>query len=232
MSSPMIVTELGPMGVKPGLDIMDESTPEGQIFLGVYRKIIAAPGAPHRLYLGLELEDPSLVWGFFDWDSVEDHKKFAKEYGEELTKDLSKVLAYGEFGRHVTATPTFSDALKSSVTDVFIIYYPSDITAESKMTATTRLQEILEEAFGQVPDVSFTSYGWSIENDVPVKGGDPIQTGTILSAFIGWSTLEANNTFRQSEAYRQIESKLENMDGAIKLRPFRLSCTVLEKTAQ
>ncbi|KAL2882070.1 hypothetical protein SGCOL_002332 [Colletotrichum sp. CLE4] len=97
----MIVTELGAMGVKPGLNIMDESTPEGEIFMGVYRKIIAAPGAPHRLYLGLELEDPTMVWGFFDWDSIEDHEKFAKERssrkasGKSL-KRLSRATA-GEF---------------------------------------------------------------------------------------------------------------------------------------
>ncbi|KAK1718884.1 hypothetical protein CaCOL14_004763 [Colletotrichum acutatum] len=228
----MIVTELGAVGVKPGLDIMDESTPEGRIYMSVYRKIIVAPGAPHRLFLGVEIEDPSMSWGFFDWDSIEHHEKFAKEHGAELCKDLHKVLTYGEFCKHITATPSLPDALKSVVTDVFIIYFPSDITPEAKDTATTRLQEILEEGFGQVPEVTATSYGWGVQDNFPVKGGDPNQTGSILTAFVGWFNVEANNTFHQSESYKEIERKLENMEGLIKLRPFRLRCTVLEREAQ
>ncbi|KAK1637959.1 hypothetical protein BDP81DRAFT_426242 [Colletotrichum phormii] len=225
----MIVTELGAMGVKPGLNIMDESTPEGQIFMGVYRKIIAAPGAPHRLYLGLELEDPTMVWGFFDWDSIEDHEKFAKEYGVELCKDLPKVLTYGEFCKHITATPTFPDALKSVATDVFVIYYASNITPEAKDAATARLQEILKEGFEQVHEATVTSYGWGVQDDFPVKGGDPNQTGSILTAFVGWSNLEANKTFHQSQTYKEIESQLGTIEGSTKLRSFRLSCIVLEK---
>ncbi|KAJ0299516.1 hypothetical protein COL5a_000045 [Colletotrichum fioriniae] len=173
-----------------------------------------------------------MSWGFFDWDSIEHHEKFAKEYGAELCKDLPKVLTYGEFCKHITATPSFPDALKSPVTDVYIIYFPSDINPEAKDTATARLHKILKEGFGQVPEITATSYGWGVQDNFPVKGGDPNQTGSILTAFVGWSNLEANNTFHQSETYKEIENKLQNMEGLIRLRPFRLKCIVLEKEAQ
>jgi hypothetical protein len=74
----MPVTEVGCMGVKPGHNIMDETTAEGQILAGAYKAVVAAPGGPHHVYFGLEIEDPSKLWAFFDWDSVEDHEKFAK----------------------------------------------------------------------------------------------------------------------------------------------------------
>ena len=73
----MPVTEIGCMGVKPGLNIMDETTREGQIMAGAYKAVAAAPGGPHQVYWGLEVENPSNVWALFDWDSVEDHAKFA-----------------------------------------------------------------------------------------------------------------------------------------------------------
>ena len=66
------------MGVKPGLDVMNETTWEGQILMGVWNTVIEAPGGPHRVYWGLEMEDPYKVWAFFDWDSIDHHEKFAK----------------------------------------------------------------------------------------------------------------------------------------------------------
>ena len=74
----MTVTEVGLMGVKPGLNVMDESTPEGKVLPAAWNAVSSAPGGPHQVYYGLEIEDPSKVWAFFDWDSLEDHAKFAK----------------------------------------------------------------------------------------------------------------------------------------------------------
>lgn len=74
----MPVTEISCMGVKPNVDIMDESTPEGQVLPRAWKTVTAAPGGPHKVYWSLQVEDPSKVWTFFEWDSVDDHEKFAK----------------------------------------------------------------------------------------------------------------------------------------------------------
>lgn len=76
----MGVTEFGPMVVKSGVDPMDETTEAGNIVATVYQNIIKEKTGPYRLYYGMEVEDPKNFWGFFDFDSVEDHKKFGKEY--------------------------------------------------------------------------------------------------------------------------------------------------------
>lgn len=75
----MKITELGLMGVKPNHRVMDESTPEGQLLASIYQNIISLPGGPSQLYLGLEVENPLNIWGFFDWVTIEQHQKFAKE---------------------------------------------------------------------------------------------------------------------------------------------------------
>jgi hypothetical protein len=74
----MAVTEIGCMGVKPNLNIMDPSTREGRIMTGAYETVVSKPGGPQQLYWGLEIENPLAVWAFFDWDSVEEHEVFAK----------------------------------------------------------------------------------------------------------------------------------------------------------
>jgi hypothetical protein len=73
----MTITEIGCMGVKPGIDIMNEETEEGKILPGVYKFVTTTVGGPYDFYWGLELENPLKLWGFCDWDVVEDHTKFA-----------------------------------------------------------------------------------------------------------------------------------------------------------
>jgi len=73
----MPVTEIGCMGVKPSLDVMNEGTTEGQILSTLYNYVVTASGGPLRVYWGIETEDPSYLWALFDWDSIEDHEKFA-----------------------------------------------------------------------------------------------------------------------------------------------------------
>lgn len=68
------------MIVKPGMDIMDDSTPEGQILLKIWKGVTSQPTGPYRVFWGTEVENPSNFWGFFDFPSVEGHEKFAQEY--------------------------------------------------------------------------------------------------------------------------------------------------------
>lgn len=77
----MAVTEVGCMVVKPGVDIMDENSQGGQILNTAWKAVTSEPTGPYTVYWGLEVEDPSHMWGFFDFESVEKHQKFANEYG-------------------------------------------------------------------------------------------------------------------------------------------------------
>jgi hypothetical protein len=75
----MVIQEVGVMGVKPGIDIMDPSTPEGNILHQAWSTVLIKPAGPSRVYYGLEEDNPLRIWGFFDWDTVEQHEKFAIE---------------------------------------------------------------------------------------------------------------------------------------------------------
>ncbi|KZL80489.1 hypothetical protein CI238_08857 [Colletotrichum incanum] len=228
----MTITEVGCCGVKPDLSIMDETTPEGQTYLGVYKMLIVSPGGPHRMYLSVDLDEPSMVYGFFDWDSLEHHENFAKTFGKDVQSDLAKVLTHGEYTKHITATPSLPEALKSPVTDVFLVYFPSAISVAEKATAATDLQKILNKGFGQHPKVTAIGYGWGVQNDFPVYGKDGGKVGSAFSAFVGWSSVEANTEFRGAGAHNTTRELIQSLDGVVKLKVLRLNCTVLEKMAE
>lgn len=76
MSGPVV--EVGLMGVKNGKTPMDPTTSDGKILADAWEAVIKAPGGPERVYWGLEVEDSSRIWGWFDWKSLEEHEEFAK----------------------------------------------------------------------------------------------------------------------------------------------------------
>ncbi|KAH7003009.1 hypothetical protein EDB82DRAFT_519061 [Fusarium venenatum] len=97
----MVIQEVGVMVVKPGIDIMDPATPEGNILYHAWKTCITKPGGPSRVYYGLEEENPLRIWGFFDWDTIEQHKKFAIEYGADAVKDIPKICMKSRWKRRI-----------------------------------------------------------------------------------------------------------------------------------
>lgn len=75
----MPVTEIGRMTVRPGVDVMDETTREGQVVTKAWKAVVSEKTGPYRMSWGLEVENPANFWAFFDWASVEDHERFANE---------------------------------------------------------------------------------------------------------------------------------------------------------
>jgi hypothetical protein len=76
----MVITEAGCNTVKPGIDLMDETTSEAQILLKIWKGVTSQPTGPYRVFWGTEVENPANLWAFFDFESVEEHKKFAEGY--------------------------------------------------------------------------------------------------------------------------------------------------------
>lgn len=74
----MAIVEVGQMGVQAGKTPMDASTPDGILLLDAWKAVTTAPGGPARVYWGTEVEDPSRIWAWFDWSSLEEHQEFAE----------------------------------------------------------------------------------------------------------------------------------------------------------
>lgn len=76
----MTITEIGCHTVKPGVNIMDETTHEGKILIDTWKTATREKTGPYRIYWGMEVENPANLWCFFDFESLAHHQKFRKEY--------------------------------------------------------------------------------------------------------------------------------------------------------
>lgn len=76
----MAIVEVGMMGVQAGKTPMDPATADGKILRQAWKSVIRASEGPKRVLWGTEFSDPSRIWGFFDWESIEQHEAFARSY--------------------------------------------------------------------------------------------------------------------------------------------------------
>lgn len=221
----MTITEVGCMGVKPGLDIMDESKPEGRVLPEAYDIVVTKPGGPSRAAWGLEDEDPSRVWAFFDWESVEQHKDFIKtlvpasqkcrviadyspSHAPDAVKHIPSICTPSDIHNHVRLSPS-TDPLVAPWAELILAYFAADIAQDDKDVASQQMERVLAAS-----DVANRAQGWSLENDFPVRDGDG-KTGTALMGVIGWASREAQAEYRKTDAYKEATELLKSTPGLV-----------------
>jgi hypothetical protein len=122
--------------------------------------------------------------------------------------------------------------LQSPVTEVILAYFPSDFSQAGKVATAEKLQQFVEKSHSECTDVKGLSIGWGVENDFPVKGGEEGQIGSILTAFVGWPSIDASMEFQETEAFKESLDSVKAMKGIIKLEVFRISCRTFGKKTE
>ncbi|KAH7074717.1 hypothetical protein BKA63DRAFT_553641 [Paraphoma chrysanthemicola] len=211
----MPVIEFGLMGVKPNHPVTSPSTPSGKILQSAWSHLSTAPNGPAWVYGGVEVPDPEKLWGFFEFESVEQHEQFAKTFGGEAVKDLPKILTHSEFQKHITVQPGFRDVLSASETEVILVYFPADISDEQKDKATETLTKIIEES-GLKADarVKAVKSGWSVENDFPVLSEKEI-TGRVFAIFVGRESADADWELQTGQEGAKYLKKFGEVEGVV-----------------
>ncbi|KAM0185761.1 hypothetical protein ACHAPI_012041 [Fusarium lateritium] len=223
----MTVTEVGCMIVKPDLDVMNDSTPEGQILTGAWNTVLSKPGGPQRVYWGSELEDPSRLWAFFDFESVEQHRQFAQEYGAHAVKDIPKICTHGEFTKHVKLDPS-SGIFGHDAAEVMLAYFPQDITEDKQQALASQVVDIFESTLNRSPGVAQIARGWGIEKDFPARREDG-QPRAVLMAVVGWDNVEAQRVHYEGDVHREVISKIAGLKGCTSFDSFTISCRHLRR---
>ena len=80
------VTEIAYFPLKAGTNVKDVNSQAGQSWANIISTVLDQDGA-QRGYFGMEVENPSMLRVFVDWDTVEQHRKFlASEYTRPFPK--------------------------------------------------------------------------------------------------------------------------------------------------
>ncbi|KAH7251543.1 hypothetical protein BKA59DRAFT_524892 [Fusarium tricinctum] len=224
----MTVTEVGCMVVKPDLDIMNDSTPEGQILTGTWNTVLSKPGGPQRVYWGLESKDPSRLWAFFDFESIEQHQQFAQEHGVDAVRDIPKICTHGEFTKHVKLDPS-SEVLGYATAEAMLVYFQDDITEDKQQALSLQVKKIFELTFAHFPGVKGVAHGWGVEKDFPTRNEDG-QPRAVLMAVVGWENAEVQRNHFDEDSHQEAVSMIAGLEGCTSFDSFTISCRHLKRS--
>lgn len=188
-------TELATIPLASGAAIEDPNSPAGKVWQSTLDTVSQQDGY-QRIYYGREVENPSVLQLFIDWDSFEHHKKFIASpiYGP-FAKHLMTIVDGPLSMCHANLTPhppTVAIGTASPITEVLTCYFEKeDDGFQSKVDQL--IKAISENAEG----FKAASGGWVIE-DVEYEG----KKGKAYFMVLGWESVEAHMNFRETQAFK------------------------------
>lgn len=153
-------------------------------------------------------------------------------FGEEAVKDLPTILTHGEFSKHVATTPFPPSALQAPVTEILLVYFPSDISTAAKDSVESNIKQFIDKALTGYPEIKGVNYGWGVENDFPVRGGEEGQTGSILMAFVGWTSIDAHLKYQETDLYKENVHLLQSFEGVVGMKMIHINCQNLGRKTE
>lgn len=107
-------------------------------------------------------------------------------------------------------------------------YFASGISADSKAAAAGKIAQFKAQGLDKCADVQAANFGWSLETDFPLPGGEEGQKAAALTLLIGWPSIDAHMQFRETEAFKETVGLLRNLEGVLKITMCHVKCKVLE----
>jgi hypothetical protein len=136
--------------------------------------------------------------------------------GTKLVKDLPSILKKWEFQKHITIDSDLRPALEAPVTEVLLVYFPSDISASDQANISTLAKDIINSGLATCKDAKAASFGWSLENDCPVLGRSA-EVGSLLAVLIGWTSVDAAETFWEEKDQTMMFQEIVKVKEALEL---------------
>ncbi|KAI0836225.1 hypothetical protein F5Y06DRAFT_112359 [Hypoxylon sp. FL0890] len=198
------VTEFVQTTLKPGVPL--------EPIYKAFEAIKAAAG--NQIVRASPLHDnPEQFRLFIDWDSLEAHQAFrATEAYPKFMSEVAPYVAAPSKVVHFELTPFPPTVLdKSPVTEIFQMYFEPDADEAKNLAAAKKVAGDIT-AGGFAGATGLSAVGWTIEKDIDYKG----EKARVLTALIGWESVEAHRAAMQKDSFKQITSYFQTGTQGIK----------------
>lgn len=109
-----------------------------------------------------------------------------------------------------------------TVTEVMVAYFPTKLPMDARSAAPTRFGQSKEQCLEQYRAKRAVSYGWGVEDDIPMRDGMKEEKASVLMVFIGWDSIESYAEAQKNEGYQPNMRPLKNVEGMMKLQTMRI----------
>ncbi|KAK5094249.1 hypothetical protein LTS08_008668 [Lithohypha guttulata] len=200
----MGATEIAIFPLQEGKYPDDANSTAGQVLRDTLNTLTEQPGF-QRAYWGREVENPTTLRLFVDWEDVDAHisftkkdhyKPFLERFGQIAVLDKAKL-----FHAHLSPHPpdeALSDHV-SPVTEILNLYFPTDYSDADQNTLVENMKKMVSIIEKEATTQKASAGGWVVE-DIEIPGTS--EKGKCYQAFIGWDSVEAHMDFRNHQAFK------------------------------
>ncbi|KAL9637211.1 MAG: hypothetical protein Q9164_002338 [Protoblastenia rupestris] len=194
------VTELATLPLQTGAEIENPNSPAGKVWTATLDTVSQQPGY-QRAYYGRELENPSLLQLFVDWDTYEAHQDFQNDRTyAPFVKHLMTIVDGEIEMRHANFEPHPPSAAVSGttspVTEVLTMYLEKKDEGFSK-----KVGQLGEVVLSKADGCRAVSSGWvieEVEHECLGKG----KKGNACVMVIGWESKEKHMEFKETQDFK------------------------------
>lgn len=126
--------------------------------------------------------------------------------------------------RHIavpnSGTPLDAVLGHGGVTQVLLLYFPSDLDQAAKDAVDQSVGRLLGEHVGGRP----TCRGWGVEDDYPVWDGEEGRTGSALAVFIAWESTEEWSRWTETESGEQFAQSIKGLEQSLGCLDTLIAC--------
>ncbi|KAL8701467.1 MAG: hypothetical protein Q9201_004888 [Fulgogasparrea decipioides] len=196
------VTEVVTIPLQVGADIENPNAVAGRIISDTLNTVTQQEGY-QRAYYGRQVENPSILQIYADWDSIDAHKKFTNQsYYGPFAKHLLSVVDGGMEIFHVNFSPHPPAAALSgttAVTEVVGHYFSTDLSESDKSSFERNLMEFVKVLEQKAAGFTGFAGGWVIEE---LEHKEVEGKTKVWQSCIGWQSVEAHMAFRETQDFK------------------------------
>jgi len=192
------VTEIVKLPLKEGLLSDDAGSKK---FQGVLHTIMAQDGC-QGLRWGAQVETPSIMNLFIDWDSIDHHQKFIdsaeyKPFFDDIVGIVSGDVSFfhAQFDPHPPSTPLAD----GNATEYLTLYFPADYSVEDQRRFDADMKEFAQIVQDACDGFRGGVTGWVVEELEDPKSS---QKSKVCIMLIGWTSVETHLKFRETQAFK------------------------------
>ncbi|KAG9524302.1 hypothetical protein KCV07_g2011, partial [Aureobasidium melanogenum] len=196
----MPVIEVATIPLLAGSNVREQGSEAARIWQDMLTTISQQDGC-QDIYYGLEHESPNTAQLFIGWDTIAHHQRFQKlpVYGQMLQSletilDGSPQLVHFELRR---PSDLLTAAISAPVTELATLFLPEKMTSfDDNLGSFAKI--LVEHAEGFVG----CAFSWIIE-EVEHESFGPGVKGRACILAIGWSSISAHTTFKETGAFKK-----------------------------
>ncbi|OQV09897.1 hypothetical protein CLAIMM_13974 [Cladophialophora immunda] len=204
----MAITEIALLPLQRGANPEETTSTAVKVHAEALDVVLSQPGA-RRVFWGRQVEDPSVLTWFVDWDELEDHQKFMdSDAYKPFLERFGSILGAGAKAYHVRFLPEITTATvdpfstkPAPATEIVTMWLPRSYSEADQARLVDNVEAFLAVLAREAKGYKSWVGGWVEEEGIDIPGRE--EKGKAYVLVVGWESVEAHKEFCETRAFQE-----------------------------